>query len=218
MSQAPAVLSNLATGLAASVSHTPSGDGQFMKFTKFGQWLFGPDEIEVEEDTNWAINPEGFTHGWIAWGDKAHGTEGEMLGEQMCSASTPHPDQPEAVDGKWTEQRGLVMVCVDGEDKGTQVLFKANSRGGLKAYNAIVRAVVKRILARETDIVPLVTLDADSYVHKTYGKIFTPEVNIASWVAQDATSVPEAPAEETEAPAEEPAAAPARRQRRRKNA
>jgi hypothetical protein len=217
MSNLPATLTNLATGLAQSVAHTPSGDGQFMKFTKFGQWLFGPDEIEVEEESRWAINPEGFTHGWIAWGDKAHGTEGEMLGEVMCSASTAHPDQPDAVDGSWTEQRGIVMVCTDGEDKGTQVLFKANSRGGLKAYNAIVRAVVKRILANETEIVPLVTLDADSYVHKTYGKIFTPEVNVASWVAQDATEAPAEPEPEPEeAPAEEPA--PARRQRRRKTA
>ena len=154
-SQLPANLANLATGLAQSAATSAGVDGlQFMKFTKFGEFLYGPDSIEVEEGSQWAANPEGFGQGWIAWGDKAHGTEGEMLGEVMANASGPMPPMPDPVDGQWTEQRAMQLACTSGEDEGVQCLFKVNSLGGKKFYAALVREVVKRIQSGDSKIVP----------------------------------------------------------------
>jgi hypothetical protein len=211
--QLPAAVANLAGGLAQSAQSATSMDGlQYMKFTKFGEFLFGADSIEVEADSQWAINPNGFGQGWIAWGDKAHGTEGEMLGEVMGPAAEPMPAMPAPVEGTWTEQRAMQLACVSGEDEGTQCLFKANSLGGKKLYASIVTEVVKRINAGESAIVPVVTLGADSYQHQKYGKIFTPEYAIVRWEEMDAT--PESAAEA--AAAEEPAEEEAPRRRRRK--
>jgi len=195
----PATLTNLATGLAQSIAHSASG-GAFMKFTKFGEWLYGAEEIVVEEGSEWAINPQGFLQGWIAWGNKEHNNEGEKLGEVMGAASEPMPAQPEPVDGTWSEQRGMQLACVSGDDEGTQVLYKSNSHGGLKAYNSVILEVVKRIEAGEADIVPIVTLDADSYTHNTYGKIFTPEIKIVKWASMDQTAVEEEEPEPEEKP------------------
>ena len=211
-SNLPAEVANLATGLAASAQTAAAGEGQqFMKFTKFGEYVFGADNIEVEPGSEWAINPQGFGHGWIAWGDSAHGTEGEMLGEVMGSASQPMPEQPGPVDGSWSEQRGIQLACVTGEDEGTQVLFQTNSKGGKKMYARIVMEIVKRINAGQLDIVPVVNLAADSYQHTKYGKIFTPDYKLVRWTTMDDAAPVLAEEEEEEEAA--PAPAPRRRAR-----
>lgn len=212
--QLPAAVANLAGGLAQSAATATAGSGQqFMKYTKFGEFLFGADSIEVEEGSLWAVNPNGFGQGWIAWGDKAHGNEGEMLGEVMGLASEPMPAQPAVVDGTWTEQRAMQLACLSGEDEGTQCLFKVNSLGGKKFYAALVTEVVKRINAQETTIVPVITLSADSYLHAKYGKIFVPEFTIVRWEEMDTT-----PEEAVAKAEEEPEEAPAPRRRRRAKA
>ena len=184
-----------------------------MKYTKFGEWLYGADNIEVEEGSEWAINPQGFGHGWIAWGDNAHGTEGEMLGEVMGSASAPMPAQPDPVEGSWAEQRAMQMACISGEDAGTQALFKTSSLGGKKMYSRIVMEIVKKINAGALDIVPVVNLTADSYPHTKYGKIFTPDYEIVRWTTMDDAAPAAVEEEEEEEAAPEPAPTPRRRRR-----
>lgn len=213
----PAALAGMAAGLAASVATSAEGTA-FMKFTKFGEWVFGAQEDEVEENSHWAINPQAFGHGWIAWGDAQHDTEGEMLGEIMGPATQALPPQPEPVEGRWTEQRAIHLACINGEDEGVQVMYKTNSQGGLKAYNAIIMDVVKRIQAGNTDIVPVVELLSDDYNHKTYGKIFTPVLKVIEWVSTD-QATPAVPEEiEEEELVEEEEEPPTPRRRRRKAA
>jgi len=48
-----------------------------LKMDKTGHWVFGADQDEVEDDSQWAINPFSFVHGFIAWGNA------EVLGEKM---------------------------------------------------------------------------------------------------------------------------------------
>ena len=217
----PAAIADLATGLAESA--TSSTDGvNFMKFTKFGEFLFGADSIEVEDDSEWAVNPAGFGHGWIAWGDDVHGNDGTMLGEVMGPAGQPLPGQPDPVEGSWAEQRAVQMACVSGEDEGTQCLFKSSSIGGKKFYAAIVLEVVKKIKAGDPAVVAIITLEADSYKHAKYGKIFTPDFSVVRWQTMDASAAAEeAPASKDDAVPEqkpeakkEEEASPRRRRRR----
>jgi hypothetical protein len=181
-----------------------------MKFSKIGEYLYGADATEVEEGSEWAINPQGFGHGWIAWGDKAHGNDGTMLGETMIAAAQPILEMPGEVEGTWTEQRAVQLACISGEDEGTQCLFKTSSIGGKKFYAALVLEVVKRIEAGESAVVPVITLDADSYTHASYGKIFTPMFTVIRWEELGAT---ESAAEEAEAEPEPEK--PTRRKRKR---
>jgi len=201
----PASVVNM-QGLANSVAIVGAGSGgeTYMKMTKFGEFVFGAENLEVEEDSTWAVNPTQFTHGWICWGTKAHGTDGEMLGEVMASASGPLPDEmtlPEA-KGQWTKQVGVQLRCLNGDDQDIQCLFKTNSLGGKKAYTALVSAVVAEVQAQSEFIVPIVSLQSTSYTHKKYGKIFTPDFEIVDWTTMDGLS--EAAEEEKEPEKEKP--------------
>jgi len=217
----PAELTSMATGLAASINQAgegSTGNDLYAKMGKDGIFVYGADNTEFEEDSRWALNPLGIYHGFVAWGDKSHGTEGQNLGEVLVPASQPMPvesDLPE-VKGSWSKAVALQMRCVNGEDEGVQVLWKSNSYGGRKAYAALLGSVVTRINAGEAAIVPILECASDSYQHASYGKIYTPEFNIQEWVTMDAQ--PEAEKVEAKEPEPEPEPEPEAPKRRRRRA
>ena len=172
-----------------------------IKMDKTGHWVYGAEQTEVDSDSTWAINPFSFLHGFIAWGD------GEVLGEKMVSVSQPLPEldaaPPNAKKG-WEQQVGMSLKCMSGEDKGMEARYTVTSVGGKRAVQALAVAIANQVEKDQTKPVPVVRLKKDHYVHKSYGRIYTPEFEIVEWVGMDAE-----PAEEA-APAEE---APARRRR-----
>lgn len=219
----PSNITNMAAALAqSSVSAGAAGGGElYMTFSKFGEWCYGAEKTETEEGSVWAINPQGFTHGFIAW-DQSNTSNGPT-GEVMVPATQPMPLESELpeVKGDWTKAIGVQLHCTSGEDEGAQSVWKANSLGARKAYAEILQAVIARIGEGVAEIVPLVELKADSYIHKTYGKIFTPVVEIVGWAnmdgepaAEPAAALEEQPVQEE--PAAEPAAEEKPRRRRRK--
>jgi len=179
----PANIMDLAKGLQQSASVAASGGaGLYMKFAK-GDWTYGAEETDVEDKSEWAIHPEGFQHGWIAWGDKAHGNKGQKLGEDMVPATHAMPAKanlPE-VDGEWDQQVAMQMLCVSGADEGTAVVFNTCSVGGRSAYQGVLVEIVKKIQANDPAIAPIVTLSKDSYKHKEHGKVYTPEIVVLGW-------------------------------------
>lgn len=215
----PANISGMAAALANSAASAgSSGTGElYLKMTKFGEWVYGSDNTEVEEDAILAVNPAGFQHGWTAWGSKARGNDGVNVGEVLVPATQPMPmegDLPQ-VNGDWSKCIAAQMKVTNGEDEGIQLLWKANSLGARKAYAALMQAVVARMQEGSDAIVPLVKLENDSYQHKTYGKIFSPELTIVGWATMDGEAV--APTQKLEEKAETPEpeeAAPRRRRRR----
>ena len=182
-----AVMLEQAKALQQSAQQATDGqDGcAFIKFTKFGEWVWGVEEAECEEDSQWIIHPQGFKHGYIAWGDKEHGNAGEKCGDILIPAFEPLPlrSSLEEVNANWNQQVSMQMMCVKGFDKGVKVIFNSSSLGGRKVYQKIVDAVVARIEEGEVDVAPVITLDVDSYPHKKHGKIFTPEVEIIDYLS-----------------------------------
>ena len=206
-------MSDLASNLAASAESVSGGfDGAYMNFTKYGEWEFGTEKQEVEDGSEWAINPQGFAHGWVAWGTKELGTDGEKLGEVMVPATDPLPAReslPE-VKGRWSEQIGIQMVCLSGLDEGVKVLYNANSVGGKKAYRDIVQKVVQRINSGDDAVVPVVGLFNSHYQHKKFGKIFNPVIKVSGFITLDelfdrVAPTPAANVGNTKAEAAEPA-------------
>ena len=121
----------------------------------------------------------------------------------------------EDVKGNWSPQVGIQLRCTDGEDEGTQCLYKTNSVGGRKAYTVLVQKVVAKINSGTDEVVPLVRLNAGSYKHAKYGKIYTPEFIITGWTTMD--NMPVAPEPEAETPeVPEPAPEPQKPKRARK--
>ena len=189
-----------------------TGDKVYLKLAKGGYWAYGSDETEVEEGAQWAINPNAFAKGFACWGN------GELLGEEMALSTETAVVQTDLdpIQGfAWKPQIGMQLACVSGEDSGLQAVYTATSVGGKKAFAKVLAEVIARIREGEDDYVPLVTLDVDSYKHKKYGKIYTPEMNITGWAnPADATGKAPAPAEPVAEP-EPVEEAPKRRSRKR---
>lgn len=179
-----------------------SGEFPFLKMDKSGEWMYGTDEVEVQEGSLWAINPASFIEGYIAWG------EGEVIAEEMA----PMTAQPivkatlPAADGSkrgWEKQIGFNLYCLNGEDKGQEVIFKVSSKGGIKGARMVIDEVVKQIAIDPSHMVPQVLLKTSHYKHKEYGKIYNPIFEVTGWSAM---SNPEPPAATAAAPVEPTAA------------
>lgn len=183
-----------------------------IKMDKTGHWVFGADQTEVEDGSQWAINPFSFIHGYIAWGD------GEVLGEKMVPISEPLPELDNAPGGAkrgWEMQVGLSMKCLNGDDKGMEARYTVTSVGGKRAVQALGAAIADHIEDNQEEPVAIVELKKEHYSHKSYGRIYTPVFDIVGWMGMTGE---EATAEEDEAPEDdapmlETAEAPVRRRR-----
>ena len=203
----PAVAS-LSTSLLKLKSEAGPSNMVILKMDKTGHWVFGADQTEIEEGSEWAINPFSFVHGYIAWGD------GEVLGEKMASVSDLLPELDAAPPGAkkgWETQVGMSLKCISGEDTGMEARFTTTSVGGKRAVQDLAVAIAEQVGKDQTTPVPIVTLYKEHYQHKSYGKIFTPGFAVQQWVSLTAEP---APATVVAPEVEAPAPAPAGRRRR----
>ena len=202
--------------LSASLRKLESAAGPagivILKMDRTGHWVFGADQTEVEDGSQWAVNPFSFVHGFIAWGD------GEVLGEKMASVSSPLPELDAAPPGAkkgWETQVGMSLKCMSGEDEGMEARFTTTSVGGKRAVQELAVAIATQVEKDQNAPVPIVTLGQEHYQHKSYGRIFTPAFGVVEWVSLTAEAAPaavEAPAAAT--PPNAPDAPAAGRRRR----
>ena len=200
-------VTSLTTALRSIETEIGPAGTVILKMDKTGHWVFGADQTEIEDDSQWAINPFSFVHGFIAWGD------GEVLGEKMTSVSQPLPEldaaPPNAKKG-WESQVGMSLKCISGEDKGMEARYTTTSVGGKRAVQALAVAIATQVEKDQSKPVPIVELGKEHYTHKSYGRIYTPVFAIKEWVSMD---VEADTAEVEEAPAIEAPAATTRRRR-----
>lgn len=177
----------------------------YLRMLKDGSWVYGQEDIEVEEGSIWAANPFSIEHGWVAWKrgegvDNSGGPLGEVMVpmNQVCPAKTTLHD----VGADWEYQMSIDLRCLNGTDKGEEVSYKAASVGASKAMDALIKAITNQL---EVDIekpVPLVALGNSTYNHKKYGKTYEPVVDIVEWSAMSDTppevDEPEGSTEETQ--------------------
>ena len=201
---------SLSTALRKMESAAGPSGVVILKMDRTGHWVFGADQTEVEDGSQWAVNPFSFVHGFIAWGD------GEVLGEKMASVSDPLPELDAAPPGAkkgWETQVGMSLKCISGEDAGMEARFTTTSVGGKRAVQELAVAIATQVDKDQSKPVPIVMLGNEHYQHKSYGRIFTPSFGALEWVSLTAESG--APAAPAPAPAAEaPAPAPAGRRRR----
>jgi len=190
----PAVAS-LSTALRSISNNVGEAGVAILKMDKTGHWVFGADQTEVEDGSKWAVNPFSFVHGFIAWGD------GEVLGEKMVSVTQPLPEMeaapPNAKRG-WEVQIGCSLKCISGDDEGLEVRFSTTSVGGKKAVQSLAVEIAGAVEKDQTKPVPVVVLKKDHYVHKSYGRIYTPIFEVVEWVSMDGAAAEEPEAEQSE--------------------
>lgn len=225
-------LSALRSGLANVRTKLPeSGGNPYLRLLKDGDWVFGQEDNAVADGTEAVINPLSIKHGYSCWTNRQPG-EGKnvLLGEIMVSVTQTVPPMHELekhVDEDngdrpcpWKDQIAMDVKFLSGKHKGTQVLYKAPSVGGINACRGILDAILER--PEDTEFIcPIVKLSSDSYKHPIYGKTYVPIMEVVSWTnmqgeeedGSEAAAELEAPKavdekvkepEKAEAPAEEP--------------
>lgn len=213
-------LKNLKAGLQNVRDNTkPKGGEPILRLGRDGKWIFGADNLEVEAGSTWAVNPLSLQHGFICWKVIPEGSKEspELLGEEMVSMFSTKPDKAALPDygHPWADCLSFNLLCLDGEDKGEQTLYKTSSTGGLRATREFIAVLMDQLDKDESKPVPVVNLVSDHYAHKQYGKTYFPVFKVVKFVPMD-----EAPSEgepaKAEAPKEEPKqAAPQEATRRR---
>lgn len=210
-SSAVAALKGLKTGLGnvrASVV-LPGGD-PLLRLLKSGKWVYGRNNTEVEEDSLWAIHPGSLKHGWACWTDykKEERKKNELVAEVMVPATEPLPPANGLPDtdrwnDQWQQQLSFLLACTNGEDAGTQALYKTTSYGGKQATMELIDQIMRQLDVDPEHIVPVVLLEVDSYNHPTWGETMNPIFDIQKWVSMDATVLPDEEEVEAAAKAQE---------------
>ena len=96
----------------------------------------------MQEGSIWAVNPLSIAHGWVAWTNHEGNTKNTMVGEVMEPVHAPKPPRPAPTDGwPYTEQRMFELRCMDGDDEGTEVVYKVASIGGMRAVDDLLGAL-----------------------------------------------------------------------------
>jgi len=176
-------LANVPTAAIIGRSGLPM---MLFKSREDGTWGYGQKRVIPEPGSKWAINPLTFKWGYISFGDNK-----KPVGEHMVSVSQPKPLISEMPDTgfPWQEQWSVDMKCLDGADAGVEVVFKANTDGTIKAIVLMLDLVRSRLNSdpkeHNNKVVPIATLERDSYQHSQYGRVWIPVLNQIDWMTLD---------------------------------
>lgn len=216
---AVAALSGLKQGLANVTKTMPSTNTDpFLRMQKDGLWIYGADNVEVQEKSLWAINIMSLQHGYSCWTNypDEKDKKNEIKGEVMVAATQPIPGRDTLAvyhdeDGhvcEWREQYSFPLRCMNGDDTGVQVRYSTTSVGGIGAVKDIIAAVMRQLDRDPDNPIPIVLLQCDSYQNKKYGKTYFPIFLIKKWapLAEDADAAMEQATEPT--PEAKPAVEP----------
>lgn len=172
----------LSAGIAEARANTiiNAGGKPLLRLLKDGDWVFGQGNEAVQEGSRWVINVASIGHGYCCWID------GALRGEVMSSVFDHKPAQPAPVEGtSFKEQRSFDMKCIDGDDAGTEVLYKTSSLSGMSESDRLFATLQARVADEQVYIFPVVQLEVSSYPHKKHGKIYTPVLTVVGWVDQN---------------------------------
>lgn len=160
-----------------------SGGLPFLGLGKDGRWKYGPEAIEPEAGSLWAIDPRTLKAGVTAWVD------GKVAGEEMwgpretrktvAQMSIERPGLP------WQEQNSVELKCISGDDAGLVVLFKQSSLGGRKAWSDWYEAAKRQVAVDKAHPVAIVKLALGGYQHKKYGWTAEPKFQLVRWAVPD---------------------------------
>ncbi len=201
-------LDKLQTAVGSTRQSAPRvGTDPYLKMGKDGIWTFGQKNLEVQEGALWAISPFSYRSGYTCWTDypdelkKKNVNLGKVtvqLGADPVDVNTlpVHTDVDTGQVWDWTSVVEAEFVCINGEDKGTRVLFQTSSIGGLRAMSEYLDKLDQMI--PEGKPVAIVELGSDSYAHKQWGKTYVPVLDVKEWRTLEDVAEPAEPKAEIE--------------------
>ncbi len=225
MPQLPSVIADMLGALDTAQIATPAsntGDFSYLKMNKMGEWVYGAEEIEVNSDSVFVIDPMSYAQGYVAWSE-----DGDLIEEIMALAGQPPitlAGLPKLDVGTWQVQVAFALKGIEGAEDGVQVLYKTSSQGGKEAISGLLSQIIARGRSGKTACCPVVLLDTSNYKHKKYGKIFKPVLTVDDWLdvptsgeaTMKAMVKPDPTPEPTPDPTPEPTPEPAKPARKRR--
>jgi hypothetical protein len=186
---------------AAYGQQAASGAGNFLKFSKHGEWLLGKDDKELPCGTRLVANMDDMTIGWLRWESKVpverlmgllvQGYKPQMRNElghdDQAAWETDKEGRPQ---DPWKFTNEIPMA---DPETGEQISFGVSSKGGIGAVGNLCKEYGKQYRQRLGQV-PVIELQRTSYTHTEYGKTYVPVLSIVDW--RDA--MPDAPAVEEE--------------------
>lgn len=189
-------------GTIAAQGSTDDLDMPILKLKKNGDWVYGQEEIYLDDKAYLAVNPLTIKRGYIAFSEAESGIAMTVDGERaefFYDPSDPPPrieDLPEVeietikgkrgkieeVEPEYRQQIVLQMVIVGGDDDGLEVLYKPTSVGGLRFCRKIIKEIRKRFDTGLMDIQPLIEVWSEPYPHPKWGELHNPLFEIKEWV------------------------------------
>jgi hypothetical protein len=165
-----------------------------------GTYVVGQKKVVVEAGSLWAFNPTTFCWGYVAF------SKDNKVHERLVSVSKSKPDVTTLPDvgAKWQDAMTVNVKCLSGIDKGLEAVFKASTDGCIKEVMRLLEKVRDQLNAGGHDgkIVPIATLEKDSYQHGEFGRVWIPVFEIVEWVTLDGPAAAPLP------PPPEPSPAP----------
>jgi hypothetical protein len=164
--------------------------GTFLKFNK-GEYLAGQDSHEVPLGTRMVANMAGLQVGWVKWWDEkpAESRTTLLIDQKPLELRSALGDEDKDLwetdrDGKprdpWQFTNTIDFVDEDGE----RFIFSTSSKGGIGAIGKLCREYGK-LMRQNPGMVPIIELSRDHYIHKEYGKTYTPVFKIVGWADED---------------------------------
>lgn len=187
-------VNKLLGGIRVSRAQTPIASTEpLLRFLKDGRWVFSQADDEIQPGAILAAHPMFIQHGYVCWERKPEGSSGpnQILDEKMVPIFEDKPAIPGPINGSpCKDQRTMLMVVTNGDDKGTQLLFKTSSYGGLQCVDDFLAELEKQLATDPSKPVALLQLYKDGYKHKQHGWIATPHFKVVGWRAPGDTVEP----------------------------
>ena len=160
-------------------------DGDLFRFNaKLGTYFEGQEKKIVPIGRKLKFAPLSIQDGYQKWID------GKMIDERWRSWVNEHPiirndlgDFPE--DAEFKDVWGFTLRAAFRHMTGARLKFVTTSTGGINAIRRVLRAW-KAARDSYPDLVPVVTIGTESYVHKVHRtEIITPTFEIVDWAPWD---------------------------------
>lgn len=169
--------------------------GDILKFTKFGEFVAGQDESELEAGTRLIANMDELLIGWVRWEDNkptdqlmGRVAEGFQPARRNELGDDDESRWEQDDDGKprdpWQRANYLILKAEDSDQLYT---FTTGSKSGLNAIGELCK-VYGRQMRQRPDEFPIIALTPDFYIHPKYKKIFVPKFDIVGWAPKSAVN------------------------------
>jgi hypothetical protein len=164
----------------------------FLKFSKQGEFEVSDTET-IPDGTKVIAHVDEVELGWQKWVDgrpvdrRVGRIADKFIPAQRSALGDTNEQMWELQDDgtrrdPWQFQMTLPVTRLDN---GERYDFSTSSRGGLGCVNRLVRDFGRRVRDEKVPGKPIVTLKADFYKHRKYGKIFVPTMPVVNWTGPD---------------------------------